>query len=75
LLGPRELANLLELPDAPPGGLTAPIDPPSPRKKREVLAEDLAWIAKFVAPWAWRRLRGRTLGDGRDPKRPRLTPL
>ncbi|HEY0252588.1 MAG TPA: GDSL-type esterase/lipase family protein, partial [Kofleriaceae bacterium] len=71
----NELARLLKLPDAPENGLDAPIDPPPVRPRREILVEDLAWIAKFVAPWAWRRLRGRTLGDGRNPKRPNLTPV
>ncbi|HEY4056843.1 MAG TPA: SGNH/GDSL hydrolase family protein [Kofleriaceae bacterium] len=71
----NELARLLNIPGISDGGLDAPIDPPPARPRREVLLEDLAWIAKFVAPWAWRRLRGRTLGDGRQPKRPRLTPV
>lgn len=71
----NELARLLHIPGVTEGGLDAPIDPPPVRPRREVLLEDLAWVAKFVAPWAWRRLRGRTLGDGREPKRPRLTPM
>jgi lysophospholipase L1-like esterase len=71
----NELAHLLAIPGVPHGGLDAPIDPPPARSKRDVLVEDLAWIAKFVAPWAWRRLRGRTLGDGRTAKRPNLTPV
>jgi lysophospholipase L1-like esterase len=71
----NELARLLTIPGVSEGGLDAPIDRLPSRPRREVLIEDLAWIAKFVAPWAWRRLRGRTLGDGREPKRPRLTPV
>jgi lysophospholipase L1-like esterase len=71
----NELARLLQIPGVSQPGLDAPIDPAPARPRREVLVEDLAWIAKFVAPWAWRRLRGRTLGDGRSPKRPTLTPV
>ena len=71
----NELGRLLGIPGISEGGLDAPIDPPPARLRRDVLVEDLAWIARFVAPWAWRRLRGRTLGDGRNPKRPNLTPV
>ncbi|HEY4177935.1 MAG TPA: SGNH/GDSL hydrolase family protein [Kofleriaceae bacterium] len=71
----NELARLLGIPGVTEGGLDAPIDPLPMRPRRERLVEDLTWIAKFVAPWALRRLRGRTLGDGREPKRPRLTPV
>ncbi len=71
----NELARMLGIPGVTEGGLDAPIEPSPARPRRDVLVEDLAWIAKFVAPWAWRRLRGRTLGDGRSPKRPRLTPV
>jgi len=69
-----ECAHLLGLPGATPGRL-ATIDPPPPRRRREILREDLAWVAKFVAPWAWRRLRGRTTGDGKSAKRPTLGPI
>lgn len=71
----NEIAHLLAIPGVSDGGLDAPIEPPPARSRRDVLVEDLAWIAKFVAPWAWRRIRGRTLGDGREPKRPHLTPV
>ncbi|MFF7387861.1 SGNH/GDSL hydrolase family protein [Streptomyces scabiei] len=33
------------------------------------------WIATFLGPWIGRRLRGRSSGDGRQAKRPTLTPL
>jgi lysophospholipase L1-like esterase len=69
-----ELAHLLGLPGSQPGSL-GPIAPPPPRRRRDVLREDLAWAARFVAPWAWRRLRGRTTGDGITAKRPTLTPV
>jgi hypothetical protein len=40
-----------------------------------VLAEDLRWLRLYVVPWAWRRLRGRTTGDGITAKRPSLRPV
>ncbi|MCC9707495.1 SGNH/GDSL hydrolase family protein [Streptomyces sp. MNU76] len=33
------------------------------------------WIGTFLGPWLGRRLRGRSSGDGRQAKRPTLTPL
>ncbi|MEZ4363424.1 MAG: SGNH/GDSL hydrolase family protein [Kofleriaceae bacterium] len=68
------LAHLLGLPSATPGSLDEAL-PPYRRRRRELLLEDLAWAARYVAPWAWRRLRGRTAGDGITAKRPTLTPV
>ncbi|MFC5501349.1 GDSL-type esterase/lipase family protein [Lysinimonas soli] len=34
-----------------------------------------AWVWLHVRPWAGRRLRGRTAGDGLEPKRPLLLPV
>lgn len=31
-----------------------------------------AWLRDHAMPWAIRRLRGRTAGDGREPKHPDL---
>ncbi|MFK4730113.1 glycosyltransferase [Agromyces mediolanus] len=33
------------------------------------------WMAVHVVPWVLRRLRGRTAGEGRSPKRPELAAL
>jgi hypothetical protein len=38
-------------------------------------AGDLRWLATVVGPWAYRRLRGRSTGDHRVAKRPRLLPV
>ena len=46
-----------------------PLDPAPPRPAREVAAQELAWVRGFVVPWIGRRLRGRSSGDGRLPKR------
>jgi lysophospholipase L1-like esterase len=31
-----------------------------------------SWVVRHFIPWAWRHARGRSSGDGRLPKRPRL---
>ncbi|WP_161895377.1 SGNH/GDSL hydrolase family protein [Gordonia spumicola] len=36
---------------------------------------DARWMVEFFTPWIIRKLRGRSLGDGRAPKRPELTPV
>ncbi|KAB2955441.1 MAG: SGNH/GDSL hydrolase family protein, partial [Thermoanaerobaculia bacterium] len=33
---------------------------------------EAAWARRFLVPWLWRHLRGRSSGDGRGPKRPHL---
>ncbi|AVL99026.1 lysophospholipase [Gordonia iterans] len=38
-------------------------------------ARDARWAAQYLAPWMIRKARGRSLGDGRAPKRPLLTPV
>lgn len=68
------LAHLLELPGANAHALSERL-PPDARSRRATAIEDLRWLARFVAPWAWRRVRGRTTGDGRSAKRPVLAPV
>jgi lysophospholipase L1-like esterase len=49
--------------------------PLPPAKKENVLKKkiiDALWIATFVIPWFIRRLRGKSSGDGRQPKYPSL---
>lgn len=69
-----ELAHLVGLPDAITGSLAEPLPPLPPRGLRD-LAVDATWIAKYVLPWAIRRLRNRTTGTGRSAKRPQLAPV
>ncbi|MFR9728539.1 SGNH/GDSL hydrolase family protein [Saccharopolyspora sp. MS10] len=38
-------------------------------------AQDIQWAREHLAPWIVRRLRGRSSGDGRGPKRPELDHL
>ena len=47
-----------------------PLPPQPPRPLRTALGVEAAWVRGFVAPWIGRRLRGRSSGDGRTPKRP-----
>ena len=45
-----------------------PLAPAAKKPKIKKKIEDLIWIISFVAPWIWRRLRGRSSGDGRRAK-------
>ena len=47
--------------------------PPAPKEnivKKKIV--NALWIATFVIPWLIRRLRGKSSGDGRQPKYPTL---
>lgn len=37
-----------------------------------ILAE-IRWQRDYFIPWIWRHVRGKSSGDGREPKRPQLT--
>jgi lysophospholipase L1-like esterase len=52
------------------GDWRTPLPPVPPRPLRVAVGEEAAWVRGFVAPWVGRRLRGRSSGDGREPKRP-----
>jgi len=43
---------------------------PRAKKKNKVInfVINLAWIALFLLPWIWRRIRGKSSGDGRSAK-------
>ena len=43
--------------------------PPAKKKNKVIkLITNLAWIAIFLLPWIWRRIRGKSSGDGRNAK-------
>lgn len=68
------LAHALAVPGAD-AGWAEPL-PPAPRAGVGArLAEEIAWQRRHFLPWVWRHLRGRSSGDGRGPKRPRLQPV
>jgi lysophospholipase L1-like esterase len=58
----------------PPGEELPPLDDPPARRRHARIAGDAAWAGRHLAPWIVRRLRGRSSGDGRAPKRPELAP-
>jgi lysophospholipase L1-like esterase len=66
------LARALGLPGTDDAWL-APLPPAPPPGLRARLAEDLAWGRDYLAPWLWRRVRGRSSGDHHTPKLPSLT--
>ena len=35
----------------------------------------LQWTKNMLLPWLWRQMRGKSEGDGRGPRRPRLAPV
>jgi lysophospholipase L1-like esterase len=50
--------------------------PPAERVSRATaVTTELAWMARHMAPWIMRRIRGRSSGDGRAAKRPSLAPI
>lgn len=59
-------------------GVPATIDwaglPEGPAPRRSVHTE-VTWGREYVWPWTWRRLRGRSTGDGRSAKQPDLVHL
>lgn len=68
------LADALALPGAT-GDWRAPLpDVTSPTLGQRLSAE-WNWGRDHLFPWVWRHLRGRSSGDGREPKRPRLLPV
>lgn len=45
--------------------------PLSPAKKKNKLVKalvNISWVAIFLLPWIWRRIRGKSSGDGRSAK-------
>ncbi|MFI6813165.1 SGNH/GDSL hydrolase family protein [Nonomuraea sp. NPDC050328] len=67
-------AHALELPGSGPSWCD-PLPPlPALPSWRRAGAE-LAWAGSFLGPWLWRRLRGRSSGDGRTAKQPDLLPV
>lgn len=67
-------ARVLGVPDATElGALERAVHDDDPADDRHV--GDAEWLARHAVPWVVRRLRGRTAGDGRDPKRPGLAPV
>jgi len=60
-----------------PDGVSWLGDAPAPRVRRlgERAMDEIRWAGAFLAPWVYRRLTGKSSGDGRFAKRPELTPV
>ncbi|GGP05309.1 SGNH/GDSL hydrolase family protein [Nonomuraea glycinis] len=54
---------------------SAPLDPVAPPGRLRSTGTEVRWIAGFAGPWIYRRIRGRSSGDGRTAKRPDLGPV
>jgi len=54
-----------------------PLPAPASKQWWKKLHEDGRWFVTFLVPWAWRRLRGKSSGDGRVSKQsqPRAWPI
>ena len=52
-----------------------PLAPLPPVPRLEQARSDVAWLRTHAYPWATRRLRGRSSGDLRTPKRPEPQPV
>ncbi|MDL9937697.1 SGNH/GDSL hydrolase family protein [Gordonia sp. ABSL1-1] len=67
-------AHALGLPDSDAdwGAPLPPVEAPHPIS---AAVRDMRWAVQFFTPWAIRKIRGVSLGDGRDPKRPELGPV
>ncbi|ORM27775.1 SGNH/GDSL hydrolase family protein [Williamsia sp. 1135] len=67
-------AHALGLPGSDPQWGEA-LPPRPPLTIAQTIARETQWARTFFIPWMIRRIRGVSLGDGREPKRPELTPV
>jgi lysophospholipase L1-like esterase/uncharacterized protein (DUF952 family) len=56
-------------------GWSEPLPDPLVGGRLVRVAGELRWVGVTIVPWAIRRLRGRSSGDGLTAKRPRLVPV
>jgi hypothetical protein len=73
-LAAAQMARAFGLPD-PDNGRVAVLPALPPPTRWHATRTELTWLATFVGPWLYRRVRGRSSGDGRTAKRPHLTPV
>lgn len=70
----QALAHALDLPGTD-AAWQLPLPPAEqPSRGRRFVAE-LRWCRRYLMPWLSRHVRGRSSGDGRQPKRPALAPV
>lgn len=68
------LAHALDLPEVD-ASWSEPLPEPPQRPAFGRLLGEAEWIRRYLLPWAWRHVRGRSSGDGVSPKRPALEPV
>ncbi|MEO8450935.1 MAG: SGNH/GDSL hydrolase family protein [Gemmatimonadota bacterium] len=68
------LSHALGLPGADDSWM-APLPIERPASRLERIAAEVTWGKRYLVPWAWRGMLGRSSGDGRVPKRPALRPV
>ena len=68
------LGQALGLPGSDPGW-SDPLPTVPPPTSFERVAAEFRWGRRYLVPWMWRHLRGRSSGDGRTAKRPALEPV
>ncbi|WP_350347033.1 glycosyltransferase [Agromyces sp. G08B096] len=69
-------ARVLGVPDATAlGALDVALHAPDEASDAPTSVPTPVWLARHAAPWAFRRLRGRTAGDGLDAKHAALVPV
>jgi uncharacterized protein (DUF952 family)/lysophospholipase L1-like esterase len=66
-------ADTVGLPDS--AHWTVPLPAAQPLGRFRRVGGELRWLSRDVAPWALRRARGRSSGDGITAKRPQLLPV
>lgn len=68
------LAEALGLPGTD-ASWSEPLPPLPAVPRRHRLRTEAEWTCRYLVPWLWRHLLGRSSGDGRLPKRPCLLPV
>lgn len=68
------LANAVGLPGSD-DSWTHPLEQRAPVSTLDRWADHAKWTGEYLAPWLWRRVRGRSSSDGVKCKRPHLTPV
>lgn len=67
-------AHALRLPGSDPAW-GDPLPPRPELSLRQTVTREAQWARAFFVPWFIRRMRGKSLGDGMEAKRPELTPV
>jgi lysophospholipase L1-like esterase len=75
-LGHRHIAAVVLqlIGHAAPEGWVVPAEPVRRQRWLDARVGDVAWSWAHLRPWVVRKVRGRSMGDGRSPKYPVLRP-